>query len=269
MADRSVWQTHRIACEAGRASYVDPDTGYQVFTRVGLLARGQCCGAGCRHCPYAHEAVDPGRRAEVIQQAAWLTKCRPPPAERLNLLFWSGGKDSFLAYRALQSEDAGNTVLLTTFDAATGVIAHQGIHIDVVVAQAKYLDVALIGVPLHAGRSYMEHLLPAFKLVPNCSSLSFGDLHLEHIRRWREREFGSHGETGKLHLLFPLWNVPYDSLLDELERSGVCCLVSSVAEPDSGVSVGEVFDRTLVARLPEGIDAFGENGEFHTRVVLE
>ena len=26
--------------------------GYMVFTEHFLLARGYCCGSGCRHCPY-------------------------------------------------------------------------------------------------------------------------------------------------------------------------------------------------------------------------
>ena len=28
-----------------------------VFTAAYHLKRGYCCGAGCRHCPYDHEAV--------------------------------------------------------------------------------------------------------------------------------------------------------------------------------------------------------------------
>ncbi|OXB68283.1 UNVERIFIED_CONTAM: hypothetical protein H355_007060, partial [Colinus virginianus] len=38
---------------AGRLTYVDPATGYQVFTEVAHLQRGKCCGSACRHqCPY-------------------------------------------------------------------------------------------------------------------------------------------------------------------------------------------------------------------------
>jgi hypothetical protein len=28
-----------------------------VFTAAYHLKRGTCCGSGCRHCPYGHEAV--------------------------------------------------------------------------------------------------------------------------------------------------------------------------------------------------------------------
>lgn len=38
--------------ESGEPGYVDPDTGLFVMTAAALLARGECCGSGCRHCPY-------------------------------------------------------------------------------------------------------------------------------------------------------------------------------------------------------------------------
>ena len=28
------------------------ENGWIVFTRAGHLRRGQCCGSGCRHCPF-------------------------------------------------------------------------------------------------------------------------------------------------------------------------------------------------------------------------
>ncbi len=43
---------HDAALEARRTSYVDPATGYQVLTAAYLLARGECCHSGCRHCPW-------------------------------------------------------------------------------------------------------------------------------------------------------------------------------------------------------------------------
>ena len=33
--------------------YVDPDTGYSVFTSY-FLEKRRCCGNKCRHCPYNH-----------------------------------------------------------------------------------------------------------------------------------------------------------------------------------------------------------------------
>ncbi|MEQ1507467.1 MAG: DUF5522 domain-containing protein [Myxococcota bacterium] len=58
---------HRAAVEAGRPTYRDPATGYTVMTEVAHLARGTCCGSGCRHCPFDHDAVPDAIRAKVAR----------------------------------------------------------------------------------------------------------------------------------------------------------------------------------------------------------
>ncbi|MGK0223467.1 MAG: hypothetical protein ACI9ON_002712 [Limisphaerales bacterium] len=50
---------HAKACERGELNYVDPQTGYSVFTALGLRERGKCCGSGCRHCPYTGKQESP------------------------------------------------------------------------------------------------------------------------------------------------------------------------------------------------------------------
>jgi len=267
-SEESYWAVHDAACALGEATYTDPETGYQVFTRLGLLARGGCCGAGCRHCPFDHANVKIADRSRRIQQAAWLTTARPDPACETALLFWSGGKDSFLAYRALLRTGKANIALLTTFDARSRMIAHQDFAIDRVVEQALHLDVPLIGVPLHPGVDYLDHLSGALDLVPECQRLCFGDLHLESIRGWREKSFAAHPRTADLALEFPLWKADYGALLDDLKRSGATCEVSAVAEGLNSIKISDRFDEHFVARLPEAVDPFGENGEFHTLIVF-
>jgi hypothetical protein len=65
MSGRPWEPVHRAAVEAGQTSYRDPATGYVVLTEVFHLRRGQCCGNGCRHCPFGHAKVSPERRAQV------------------------------------------------------------------------------------------------------------------------------------------------------------------------------------------------------------
>ena len=43
-----------MALSEGEDYYIDK-TGLLVFTAKYLLARGYCCGNGCRHCPYGDE----------------------------------------------------------------------------------------------------------------------------------------------------------------------------------------------------------------------
>ena len=50
-------ELHRSACAALSDTYVDPATGYTVFTALSHTKRGTCCGSACRHCPFNHVNV--------------------------------------------------------------------------------------------------------------------------------------------------------------------------------------------------------------------
>ena len=50
-------RAHDAAVAAGEAGYLDPRTGYFVFTSASLAANGSCCESGCRHCPYGYSRV--------------------------------------------------------------------------------------------------------------------------------------------------------------------------------------------------------------------
>ena len=43
---------HGVAVEANTPTYVDPVSGFSVFTAAFLARRGECCESGCRHCPW-------------------------------------------------------------------------------------------------------------------------------------------------------------------------------------------------------------------------
>jgi hypothetical protein len=53
---------HQAALEGGEPGYIDPDSGLFVLTAAYLAARGECCGSGCRHCPYGEVAAAKVRR---------------------------------------------------------------------------------------------------------------------------------------------------------------------------------------------------------------
>lgn len=59
---------HRAAVSSGATTYVDPATGYTVFSVLAHLKRGSCCGNACRHCPYGHVAAPQSRRSARITQ---------------------------------------------------------------------------------------------------------------------------------------------------------------------------------------------------------
>ncbi|XP_078141962.1 uncharacterized protein C1orf53 homolog [Centroberyx gerrardi] len=61
----AIHRVHREACEAKKQVYVDPSTGYKVFTEHAHLQRGKCCGSACRHCPYGQVNVkDPAMKKQ-------------------------------------------------------------------------------------------------------------------------------------------------------------------------------------------------------------
>jgi hypothetical protein len=47
-----ILRRHGAALEGGEPVYVDPVSGFSVFTAEFLASRGYCCESGCRHCPY-------------------------------------------------------------------------------------------------------------------------------------------------------------------------------------------------------------------------
>ncbi len=265
MTPASDWhEAHRQAVERGESFYVDPETGLHVFTELGLRRRGHCCGSGCRHCPYQHESMELDSRVAGAQQPSWLTADQPSGAPA-DVLFWSGGKDSFLSWRWLVREGARPVVLLTTFDAATRIVAHQEVRVRQIVRQAEHLGLPLLGVPLHPGHPYVGRIREAIALVPAIRRFVFGDLHLQHIREWRDTAFRELAAECGAALHFPLWDVSRETLIADLEASGVVCEVSAVTEAAAGViEVGDEFGRAMMGRLPAEIDPFGENGEFHT-----
>ena len=115
-----------MACANGQRTYIDPKTGYTVFTAFELEQRGKCCGCSCRHCPYGHELVPQYQRVQ-LKQDPWLEKNQEREGD-CDVLSWSGGKDSFLALVALAREGLRDVTLLTTFDGRSGQVAHQEVY---------------------------------------------------------------------------------------------------------------------------------------------
>ena len=214
---------HDAAVNAGEEMYRDPATGYRVFTRLGLLRRARCCGSGCRHCPF-------DRQGGLTPQPTW-KRHAIGFHEAVDVLSWSGGKDSFLALLALRDEGLRPTVLLTTHDADSGMIAHQDLHIDTIAEQAEALSVDLLSVPLHPTVPYEEAVLFGLEMVSarhRVERLVFGDLHLEEIRGWREQTFGPWLDAHRSVLHFPLWHASTDELMVRLDASGARVSLSAV-----------------------------------------
>jgi len=177
---------------------------------------------------------------------------------------WSGGKDSMLAlHRALA---AGHEVqaLLAMFDETGERSRSHALPPALMQAQADALGIALV--MRQASWADYEQVFSGQLRVFAEQGIShglFGDIDLQAHRDWEEKVCAAAGITATL----PLWHEPRRALVDELlalgYRARVVCVDARFL--DAGFC-GREFDAGFIAELPAGVDACGENGEFHTFV---
>lgn len=189
---------------------------------------------------------------------------------RTPILFcWSGGKDSAMALRALLQQDQFRvTGLLTTVTEDYERISMHGVRRELLRRQAES-----ISLPLHEVRiprdcvntiyeARMEQAL-RLQLENGVRSIAFGDIFLEDLRAYREKNLARIGMTA----VFPIWKRDTRELILEFRSAGFRSIAVCVD--------GKVLDRSFAGReldeaffrdLPPGVDPCGENGEFHTFV---
>jgi uncharacterized protein (TIGR00290 family) len=185
------------------------------------------------------------------------------------LLSWSGGKDCLMALAALRVDPAWRVVaLLTTITGGFERVSMHGIRRDVLHAQ-----VAAIGLPLIECRidwpssnaayeaAHANALRQAGQRWPGLRHCAFGDLFLEDVRAYRERQLASAGWRG----VFPLWGADTRELSRRFYAQGHRAVLTCVdTEQLHGSFSGREYDPSLLDELPATIDPCGERGEFHT-----
>ena len=183
---------------------------------------------------------------------------------------WSSGKDSAWALHVLRTEHPGAVAgLLTTINESADRVAMHAVRSSLLRTQADAAGLPLVTLPLPSpcsNEEYERRMGAAVRdaVAQGFTHVSFGDLFLEDVRRYREERLA---ETG-LTPLFPLWGMPTAALALEMIDSGLEARLTCVDPRVMPKSfAGRSFDRELLATLPEGVDPCGERGEFHTCVV--
>jgi uncharacterized protein (TIGR00290 family) len=182
---------------------------------------------------------------------------------------WSSGKDSAWSLHILRQDPSVQVVaLVTTLNEHFDRVAMHAVRRELLEMQAESVGVPLWTVPLPwpcSNEQYEARMrdLCARAVSEGIEAIAFGDLFLEDIRAYRERQLQGTG----LQPLFPVWKIPTSSLASEMIASGLRAKITSV-DPKAlpHPFAGRDFDAQFLKDLPPTVDPCGENGEFHSFV---
>jgi uncharacterized protein (TIGR00290 family) len=182
---------------------------------------------------------------------------------------WSSGKDSAYALHEARTRGLAEVVgAITTLNEAYDRVAMHGVRSSLLDRQ-----IAALGLPsrrvmlpspcpneIYEARfgEACEHLR-----AQGVRHIVFGDLYLEDIRAYRERQLAALGMSA----IFPLWRRDTAKLARAMIASGLIAHLVCVDPRRLDRSfAGRRFDDWLLEDLPRDVDPCGENGEFHTVV---
>lgn len=185
------------------------------------------------------------------------------------LLSWSSGKDSAWSLHLLRQRGEYEVVgLLTTFNEEADRVAMHAVRRELVQRQATAAGLPLWAVPLPwpCSNEQYESLMArtcAKAVAEGVYGVAFGDLFLEDVRAYREKQLFGTGLTP----IFPVWGLPTRALAQEMIAAGVRAKLTCIdTEKLDGSFAGREFDEALLAALPDTADPCGERGEFHSFV---
>ncbi len=187
------------------------------------------------------------------------------------VISWSSGKDSAWAYYVVKQLGNFNIVgMVTTLTVPYQRVSMHGVREHLLDLQAKAIGLSCHKVWLPASpctnevyEAEMAKILHGLK-ANGVTHVIFGDLFLEDIRLYREKQMEAVG----LKAVFPLWLQDTKKLAIEMIEQGLNAVIVCVDSKKLNHSfAGRTFDNTLLNDIPAQVDSCGENGEFHTVVI--
>jgi uncharacterized protein (TIGR00290 family) len=190
-------------------------------------------------------------------------------AARKAWLAWSSGKDSAWALHELRRSGEVNVVaLLTIVNRTHERVAMHAVRETLVEMQAAQTGLPLVRVPIPSpcpNAVYEQAMGEAMERAraEDVRHIVFGDLFLEDIRAYREKQLATCGMSP----VFPLWRRDTRRLAEEMIAGGLSAHLTCVDPRKLDPSyAGRRFDWALLDAFPNSVDPCGENGEFHTFV---
>ena len=183
------------------------------------------------------------------------------------LLSWSSGKDSAWTLHTLRSDERYEVAgLVTTINESADRVAMHAVRTELLRTQARAARLPLweLAIPSPCSNEQYESVLRAAIARAEEEAIdcfAFGDLFLEDIRAYREKQLAA----TKLTPIFPLWGRDTRELAREMIAGGLRARITCVDPRALSASfAGREFDQALLNDLPADVDPCGERGEFHT-----
>jgi uncharacterized protein (TIGR00290 family) len=185
------------------------------------------------------------------------------------LVSWSGGKDSAMAlYEIFKNKNYHIAALLTTLTEDYDRISMHGVPRSLLEQQVASLGYPLEKVFISKNASNEEYesnmgrVLTKYKDT-GVTSVVFGDIFLEDLKKYREDKLATLGLQG----VFPLWKKDTRELAHSFISLGFKAITTCVdTNTLGGEFVGRDIDERFLSELPTTVDACGENGEYHSFV---
>lgn len=178
-------------------------------------------------------------------------------------LMWSGGKDSALALARARRSGISVERLLSFYDSATRRVRFHSTRVEMLQAQAAAIGIDLRAIPTTWPEMELNLRTELSALRDEgFSGVVFGDIHLADVRAWYEERVTGAG----LNHVEPLWDEPPRVLLEEFVSSSGRAVITCVELAKLDESwLGRIIDDRFISEIAStGIDACGENGEYHS-----
>jgi uncharacterized protein (TIGR00290 family) len=190
-----------------------------------------------------------------------MTQVRSEPRA---VVSWSGGKDSCLAAHLAHEEGFRIDALLCMLEPNADRSRSHALPSWVLRAQADTMGCRLL-MPRAGWPDYEAVLVQQLRALQadGITHAVFGDIDLQPHRDWEEKVCAAAQVSAHL----PLWQWPRARAVEELLARGfeaICVCVNTRFLP--ATFCGRRYDAAFLRDLPTGVDACGENGEFHTCV---